>query len=138
MIGHHIDTAKTIQETIEFALSLPLTDIVVTLNTPMPGTESYDKARLYGDYRRDDLSSFNYWIPVFIPKGLTSEFMLKAQSQLYRRFYKQPKVILQHLEQIRSWRQARMYLYNTFLGIRFIWNGVNKKVNNIRHYNIRH
>ncbi|MFH1622844.1 MAG: radical SAM protein [Candidatus Omnitrophota bacterium] len=120
MIGHHIDTPKTIQETIEFALSLPLTDIVATLNTPMPGTESYEKARFYGEYHKENLSFFNYWIPVFIPKGLTPEFMLKKQSELYRRFYSQPRVILQHFNNIRSPTAVRMYIYNILLGARFV------------------
>ncbi|MBL7197446.1 MAG: radical SAM protein [Candidatus Omnitrophica bacterium] len=121
MIGHHIDTPEIIQETIDFALSLPLTDIVVTLNTPMPGTESYEKAKLYGDYHKEDLSSFNYWTPIFVPKGLTSKLMLRKQSELYNRFYRQPRVILQHLERIRSWKEVRMYIYNILLGVRFIW-----------------
>lgn len=121
IIGHHIDTPKTIQETIEFALSLPLTDITVTLNTPLPGTESYDKAKLYGDYYKDDLSLLNYWSPVFIPKGLTGEFLEKRQSELYHRFYRRPKIILQHLAKIRSCKDVRMYIYNTLLGARFIW-----------------
>ena len=120
MIGHHIDTPQTVQQTIEFALSLPLTDVVATLNTPMPGTESYDKAQQYGYFYKEDLSLLNYWHPVFVPKGLTAEFMLQKQKELYRRFYLRPRIILQQVEKIRSFKSALRYIYNALLGLKFI------------------
>lgn len=120
MIGHHIDTPETIRETVEFALSLPLTDIVVTLNTPMPGTESYGIAKLYGDYNENDWISMNYWTPIFVPKGLTGEFMLKKQSELYYRFYRQPRIILQYLKKMRSWKESHVYIRNTLLSLKYI------------------
>ena len=63
------------------ALDLPLSDVVVTVNTPIPGTESYDKAREYGDYQEDDWTSLNYWSPVFVPRGLTRELLLEKQAE---------------------------------------------------------
>ena len=121
MIGHHIDTVQTIQETIEFALSLPLSDIMATLNTPLRVTESYEKAKLYGDYHEADWASMNWWSPIFLPKGLSREFMLKKQVELYRRFYSRPKIILQHVGKIKSLKVLLMYFKSALLGIRFIW-----------------
>lgn len=123
MIGHHIDTPETIQETIDFALSLPLTDIIATINTPIPGTESYDKARAYGKYDEGDWTSLNYWTPVFVPKGLTGEFMLKKQAEMYSRFYRRPLVILRQIGKIRSLEDLLMYLRNAILGLKFIFQG---------------
>lgn len=40
-----IRTTGFFMETYRFALPLPLSDVVVTINTPIPGTESYEKAR---------------------------------------------------------------------------------------------
>ncbi|MCP3873974.1 MAG: radical SAM protein [Desulfobacteraceae bacterium] len=120
MIGHHIDTPETIQETINFGLSLPLTDIITTINTPIPGTESYQLARQYGTYDEKDWTSLNYWTPVFVPNGLTQEFMMEKQAEFYRRFYMLPRVILQQIGKIRSFSALKMFLYNAYLGLGFL------------------
>lgn len=119
MIGHHIDTPLTIQETIEFAATLPLTDIIVTINTPIPGTESYARAREFGTYDESDWTSLNYWTPVFVPNGLTREFMLAKQAEMYRRFYFRPSVLLRQLGKIRSLKIMLKLLKNTVIGLRF-------------------
>ncbi len=120
MIGHHIDTPQTIEETIKFATSLPLTDVIVTINTPIPGTQSYEKAQAYGTYQEDDWTSLNYWTPVFVPKNLTRELILKKQAEFYRRFYTRPSVILGQIAKIRSWAALKMMVKNALLGLRFI------------------
>jgi len=123
MIGHHVDTPATIEETIEFALALPLSDVVVTINTPIPGTESYDLARLYGEYLEDDWTSLNYWTPVFVPKHLTRELMLRKQGEFYRRFYRRPRVLLGQIAKIRDVRSVWKFAKSSFLGYRFTKHG---------------
>lgn len=129
MIGHHIETPQTIQDTIDFALSLPLTDVTVTINTPIPGTESYDKARQYGTYDERDWTSLNYWTPIFVPHGLTREFMLRKQAELYRRFYFRPGTLARQLSKIRSWDMLRMSVRNSVNGLRFITQGKTNEAN---------
>lgn len=119
MVGHHIDTRETIDETIRFALELPLSDAVVTVNTPIPGTESYEKAREYGEYQEDDWTSLNYWSPVFVPHGLTRELLLQKQAEFYRRFYRRPRVVLGQLGKLRDLRSAVMLARSTLQGYRF-------------------
>ncbi|MBI5675810.1 MAG: radical SAM protein [Nitrospirae bacterium] len=125
MIGHHIDTPQTIQETIDFAASLPLTDVTATINTPIPGTESYEKAKEYGTYDESDWTSLNYWTPVFVPRGLTRDFMLQKQAELYRRFYFRFEVIVRQILKIRSFNMFLMSIKNAILGLGFI--GTHKK-----------
>ncbi len=120
MIGHHIDTPDTIKQTIDFALSIPLTDVVVTINTPIPGTESYQLARKYGDYNEKDWTSLNYWTPVFVPKGLSQEYLLEQQKNFYKRFYLRPQIIYKQISKIRSFRIAGLLLKSTMSGIRFM------------------
>ena len=120
MVGHHIDTLETIDETIAFALTLPLSDVVVTINTPIPGTRSYQIARQYGEYREDDWTSLNYWTPVFIPRGLTRELLLRKQAEFYRRFYRRPRVLLGQIGKIRDLRSLAMFAKSSVLGYRFI------------------
>ena len=119
MIGHHIDTPQTIQETIEFATSLPLTDVIATINTPIPGTESYALAKEFGAYDESDWTSLNYWTPIFVPHGLTREFMLVKQAELYRRFYLRPSVLKRQLTKIRSFAILLSLIRNALTGLRF-------------------
>jgi radical SAM superfamily enzyme YgiQ (UPF0313 family) len=119
MVGHHVDTPETIDQTIAFALGLPLSDVVVTVNTPIPGTESYDKAREYGEYREDDWTSLNYWTPVFVPRGLTRELLLAKQAEFYSRFYRRPRIVLGQLGKIRDLRGLASLARSALKGYRF-------------------
>lgn len=120
IIGHQIDTEATIDQTINFALSIPLTDVVVTINTPIPGTESYNIAKNYGTYIEGNWSSLNYWTPVFIPDGLTRELMLKKQAEFYKRFYLRPRVIFCQLKKVRSFKVLKSFFKSTILGLNFL------------------
>jgi radical SAM superfamily enzyme YgiQ (UPF0313 family) len=42
MIGHPTETEATIADSIAFARSLPLTDITVQINTPLPGAPQFE------------------------------------------------------------------------------------------------
>jgi anaerobic magnesium-protoporphyrin IX monomethyl ester cyclase len=93
IVGHPGETIETIEETVSFALELPLDDVVVTLNTPLPGTEQYGTAAAFGNLREGDWSQYNMWNPVFIPRGLTEETLLAKHRAFYRRFYLRPRII---------------------------------------------
>jgi radical SAM superfamily enzyme YgiQ (UPF0313 family) len=127
MVGHHIDTQETIDETIRFALALPLSDVVVTVNTPIPGTESYEKAREYGEYEEGDWASLNYWSPVFVPRGLSRELLLEKQAEFYRRFYRRPHILLGQLAKIRDPRCLGMLARSSVQGYRFARGGRARK-----------
>ncbi len=90
IIGHPGDTLQTIDETIRFACRLKLDDIVVTLNTPIPGSPQYSEADAYGSLDKADWNNFNYWRPVFVPIGLDQGTLLRKHREIYRRFYLRP------------------------------------------------
>ena len=98
MIGHPLETVETIDKTIAFAKRIPLRHVVVTINTPMPGTEQYQHAREYGTLDESDWKRFNYWKPVFVPHGLTAELLLTKQQQFIREFYLRPRLLLRQLQ----------------------------------------
>jgi radical SAM superfamily enzyme YgiQ (UPF0313 family) len=98
MIGHPKETVATIDKTIAFAKRIPLRHVVVTLNTPMPGTDQYRHAREYGTLDDADWSQFNCWKPVFVPFGLTPEILLDKQRQFLRQFYVRPGLLLRQLQ----------------------------------------
>jgi len=97
ILGHPGETVDTIEQTIRSALDLPLDDIVVTLNTPLPGTEQYESAGNYGTLDNLDWSTFNMWNPVFIPTGLSRDLMILKHKEFYRRFYLRPRIIARYL-----------------------------------------
>ncbi len=108
IIGHPMETEQTINETISFACRIPLNHVVVTINTPMPGTEQYANAKQYGTLDVSDWNEFNYWKPVFVPKGLTPELLLAKQKQFIRKFYVRPSNL---------WRQGR-FIFSSSANIR--------------------
>jgi len=111
IVGHLIDSRKTIEESIDFVRQLPLKDITVQINTPMINTAQYDMAPEYGRMRDYSPEHLNYWEPVFVPHALTAAELLEFQKKFYRSFYFRPDVMWRHLRDLRSikdaWRYAR-------------------------------
>jgi radical SAM superfamily enzyme YgiQ (UPF0313 family) len=93
MLGLPGETLETMEQTTQLALELPLDDVVVTINTPIPGSQQYDEAEQYGSLDKTDWSKFNYWCPVFVPSGLTRELLLEKHKDFYRRFYLRPRIL---------------------------------------------
>jgi radical SAM superfamily enzyme YgiQ (UPF0313 family) len=102
ILGHPRDSQETMDRTIRLALELPLDDIVVTLNTPLPGTEQYGTAADFGEFAAKDWSIFNLWNPVFIPRGLTHATLLARHREIYRRFYLRPRIIFRYVRSFLS------------------------------------
>jgi hypothetical protein len=71
--------------------------VVVTINTPMPGTEQYRRAHEYGELDESSWQRFNYWDPVFVPRGLTREVLRAWHREFLRRFYLRPRTLRTHL-----------------------------------------
>jgi radical SAM superfamily enzyme YgiQ (UPF0313 family) len=102
ILGNPGETEETIEQTIQFSLSIPLDDVVVTLNTPLPGTAQYQTAQEYGRLDNADWSKYNMWNPVFIPKHLNTEILLKKHREFYRRFYLRPRIMARYMKSIFS------------------------------------
>ncbi len=86
-IGHPKETEQTIEQTLAFAKSLKLYSAEFAISTPFKGTELYDVAQQYGTFDTSDKSKFSKWFPVFVPHGLTRDYLLKKQKELHRRYY---------------------------------------------------
>lgn len=92
IVGHPGETRETLQMTEAFALELPLDDISVTMLTPFPGTEIYDRAEEFGSFDRD-WQTLNLLNAVFVPHGLTRGELEAAQQRILKRFYYRPRII---------------------------------------------
>jgi anaerobic magnesium-protoporphyrin IX monomethyl ester cyclase len=97
IVGHPGETVATIDKSIQLARDLPLDDIVVTINTPIPGSVQYKEAQRYGTLETNDWSRFNYWNPVFVPSGLTEALLIRKHREFYRRFYLRPRIMGRYL-----------------------------------------
>jgi radical SAM superfamily enzyme YgiQ (UPF0313 family) len=54
IIGHPGETVETMEQTIQFGVDLPLDDVVVTINTPIPGSQQHAEAQQYGSLDETD------------------------------------------------------------------------------------
>lgn len=96
ILGHPGETVETLDRSIDLACRLKLDDLVATINTPMKGSDQYAEIDEYGRLDETDLSRFNYWEPVFVPEGLTSEILMAKHREMYRRFYLRPRVLARY------------------------------------------
>lgn len=95
MIGQLIDTEETIQETIDFAKSLPLYSMNPSVIYLAPGSEAREIAHEYGTvnveldlgsgYPRGNLS--------FIPNRLTEEYIQAVQKKAISNLFFRPRQI---------------------------------------------
>ncbi|HOK03739.1 MAG TPA: radical SAM protein [Victivallales bacterium] len=104
MIGHPGEDMKSIEKTKKFALSIPLTDITYTIATPIKGSEFYNMAisGKFGYFENVKPSELNYWKPIFIPKNLNKEILLKKQKEFFKDFYLRPQILYRQILKIRS------------------------------------
>jgi len=110
MIGHLVDTKKTIEDSIKLAKSLPLKDITVQINTPLPNTLQYSVYKQYGFLTKQDYSNFTFWQPIFVPESLKESELIKLHRKFYRSFYLRPVIFWRHLCRIRSLRDLKKYI----------------------------
>ena len=110
MIGHPGETRATIEDSIRFALDLPLKDVTVQINTPLRGTPQFEECGRRGTLLSADQSQYSFFRPVFIPAGLTAEDLVAAHRRFYRRFYLRPVVFWRHLKAIRGPSDVAKYL----------------------------
>ena len=108
ILGHPIDTKKIIEQTINFALSLPLYTAEFALATPFPNTELSQIAEKYGKVS-GNLNDYSTITPSFVPKGLTSQYLIRKQKQGHKRFYLRLPKVLEFLMEIRGIDDIRKY-----------------------------
>ncbi len=121
MIGCPKETQETIADTIRFARSIPLTDAVMMLATPIPKTEFRCIAPQHGQILDVGWDKFSYWDPVFIPHGLTAADLVAAHRQFFRRFYFRPEIVFRQLRKCGSFAQLWNYAWSAFRVALSLW-----------------
>jgi len=110
IIGNPTETKKSLRDTINFALRLPLDEVHFCYMTPFPGSEIYNRVTEFGSFE-NDWTKLTCWLPVFIPKGLSSEDLESYSKKAFRRFYFRPRIILSYIRKIRSWQHLKIYFH---------------------------
>lgn len=110
IVGHPTDTLESIERTIKFALKVPFSDVVVTVSTPMPGSEQFTELILEEEKLRLDYSKFNSWLSIVEPKGISGNEVLKKQKEFYKRFYLRPSVIFRYGLSLISFAGQRRFI----------------------------
>jgi anaerobic magnesium-protoporphyrin IX monomethyl ester cyclase len=93
MVGHIGETPQTLDASVRFACSLPLDDVTVQINTPMPGTPQYEICAEHGELVQREPERVTFFEPLFVPRGLTREQLLAAHRHFYRAFYLRPRIV---------------------------------------------
>jgi anaerobic magnesium-protoporphyrin IX monomethyl ester cyclase len=119
MIGTPLENHRTIQETERMLLSVPLDEFHMTYFTPLPGTEIYDEVQHYGTFT-EEWEKMNMWTPVFIPKGLSGEQLVKSMKRIYRRFYFRPRVIIGFVKRVSSFRHLLHFVLGFLAYLEFL------------------
>ena len=109
MVGHIGETRGKIEKSIALSRELPLTDITVQINTPLPGAPQWNVYEKYGKLISTDLAAFSFWEPVFVPNGMTREELQELHRRFYRAFYLRPIIVWRHLKMLRGPSDIRRY-----------------------------
>ncbi len=111
ILGHLIDTRETIEQTINFALSLPLYTAEFHVMVLSLGSEARQIAHEYGkvNYDVSVLTAYPDSGLSFVPRGLTEKEMFEFERRGHNRFFLRPKVIAKFLADIRSWTDLKRY-----------------------------
>jgi len=111
ILGHLTDTRETIQQTIDFACSLPLyTAEFHILHLPL-GSHAREIAHEYGqvNYDLSLLTGYGQSGLSFVPRGLTEEDMFAYRRKAHNQFFLRPQVIMRHLSDIRRIEDIKRY-----------------------------
>ena len=102
MIGFPTETRAEIENTISFALSLPLDRVQFTKTTPLPGTEIYEYWKEhYAGNAEIDWSNFNYYAFQAKWSDVSNGDLAKLQRAGHLRFYLRGKNLYRMLSRMR-------------------------------------
>jgi len=138
MIGFPTETKQEIENTINFALTLPLTRANFTKVTPLPGTELFDLwEEKYSETGKVDWKTFNYYQFNADWADCSFEEISRLQTRATFRFYIRPKQLFTMIRQLKfaQYKRGLTRLVKILLNTRFynsaiVKEGIISKENN--------
>ncbi|MDW7973399.1 MAG: radical SAM protein, partial [Thermodesulfovibrio sp.] len=109
IIGFPGATPEDDEESIKFALKLPLDKVAFNIFMPYPGSDEFNKLKFQGI--KINIDELNYHKPkAYLPPGRTSkDIRLKVLKGLFL-FYIRPKILIGVLKEIKSLSQIIMII----------------------------
>lgn len=103
------ETKETLETTRDFILNSGLDDVAIFACTPYPGSALYAVAGQYGIFKPvwDNMNNVK---TVFVPYGLTAEYIEKLRQKTMRQFYMNPKFLWKWGKRIvreEGWKELR-------------------------------
>ena len=117
IVGTPGESLESLENTLNFALNLPLGYAHFNKFIPLPGTEIYQKLiELEGinnfyDYNTESSSITALTTVDFVPKGLDPDKYKKFLVYAHKKFYMRPSYIFNRLRSISSWDQLKGQIY---------------------------
>jgi len=107
IVGYPDETISELQDTIDFALSLPLLRVYFSYLVPLPGTRIYEELNVKGciDPEAYFLEEKRVESINFVPEYISREILIKMTKRAYYRFYFRLHIVINNLIQIRSLSQ---------------------------------
>lgn len=120
ILDHLTDTKKSMQDTIDLAMSLPLYSADFHLLQLPLGSKARDIAHQYGtvNYNPDLLTGYSSTGLGFIPNGMTEEFLFKTQKKAHLKFFLRPRQIARIIFPIRSFEDVRRHMMILWAGLK--------------------
>lgn len=108
IIGLPGENSKTVEETINFAKSIPADIVNFAIGTPYPGTELYQEAKEKGWLQSERWEDFDQnYSPVLSYPDFTSNDIIHSVKKAYRKWYFRPRGIISLFKGIRSWQDVK-------------------------------
>ncbi|MDP8257675.1 MAG: radical SAM protein [Candidatus Alcyoniella australis] len=117
MVGSPGETARTIKQSIRFAIKLNLDYAQFSKVTPMPATELY--RMLIQERGRDYWSEYilDPSMEIYMPRpgcAMSEDEVQRWTRSAYLRFYFRPKYIIKALLRLKSWREFTRSVYTAW------------------------
>jgi len=113
------DTQDTLEDTISFALSLPLYSADFHLLQLPLGSKAREIAHEYGtvDPSLDLLTGYSSRRLSFVPNGMSEKYLFEMQRRAHRRFFLRPSQICRMLHEVDSLEDVRRFylLFKAFM-----------------------
>ena len=109
MFGNIGENRKTMQDTIEFAKTLPLDTATFHVCIPLPGTEHHELIKKEGkflDVGWEGLTAYSDG--AFVHGDVTPKLMSTMQKKAYKQFYIRPSFVLKRFLRIRSMDDVKL------------------------------
>jgi anaerobic magnesium-protoporphyrin IX monomethyl ester cyclase len=110
ILGFPEETLKTIQDTIDLSMKLPLLRANYFTYLPLPGTESYRFLEESGEIEDVDWDNYYIMSAAYTLKGIEREELLAIKKKAFLKFYLRPRILIRNLLSIKNFNHFKFLL----------------------------